>query len=54
MKVIVEASNRCIEDQDIIDRILTHLRGKEATENNLARLPAFYSSSLDGCELFDD
>lgn len=29
VRVIVEASNRCIEDQDIIDRILTHLRQKE-------------------------
>ena len=28
-RVIVEASNRCIEDQDIIDQILTHLREKE-------------------------
>jgi len=29
VKVIVEASNRCIEDQDIIDQILVHLRRKE-------------------------
>jgi hypothetical protein len=29
VRVIVEASNRCIEDQDVIDRILTHLRQKE-------------------------
>ena len=28
-RVIVEASNRCIEDQDVIDRILAHLREKE-------------------------
>ena len=29
LKVIVGAPNRCIEDQDIIDRILAHLREKE-------------------------
>jgi hypothetical protein len=29
VRVIVEASNRSIEDQDVIDRILTHLRQKE-------------------------
>jgi len=29
VKVIVEASNRCIEEQDAIDRILAHLREKE-------------------------
>jgi len=29
VKVIVEASNRCIEDQDVIDRVLAHLRDKE-------------------------
>ena len=29
VKIIVEASNRCIEDQDIIDRILAHLRHKQ-------------------------
>ena len=28
-RVIVEASNRCIEDQNVIDRILDHLRQKE-------------------------
>jgi hypothetical protein len=27
--VIVDASNRCIEDQETIDRILDHLRQKE-------------------------
>ncbi len=29
--VIVDASNRCIEDQDIIDRILAHLSNKKST-----------------------
>ena len=29
VKVIADASDRCIEDQDIIDRILAHLRKKE-------------------------
>ena len=29
VRVIVEASNRCIEEQDVIDRILAHLREKE-------------------------
>ena len=29
VRVIVEASNRCIEDQDVIDRILAHLRETE-------------------------
>ena len=29
VRVIVEASNRSIEDQDVIDRILNHLRQKE-------------------------
>ena len=29
VRVIVDASNRCIEDQDIVDRILAHLREKE-------------------------
>jgi hypothetical protein len=29
VRVIVDASNRCIEDQDTIDKILTHLRDKE-------------------------
>jgi len=29
VRVIVEASNRCIEDQETIDRILDHLRQKE-------------------------
>ena len=28
-RVIVGAPNRCIEDQDVIDRILAHLREKE-------------------------
>ena len=28
-RVIVGAPNRCIEDQETIDRILTHLRQKE-------------------------
>jgi hypothetical protein len=29
VKVIVGAPNRCIKDQDIIDRILAHLKSKE-------------------------
>ena len=29
VRVIADASDRCIEDQDIIDRILAHLRDKE-------------------------
>ncbi len=29
VRVIVDASNRCIEDQEIIDRILAHLRDRE-------------------------
>ena len=29
VKVIVDASNRCIEEQDVIDQILAHLREKE-------------------------
>ena len=29
VKVVTEASDRCIEDPDIIDSILTHLRKKE-------------------------
>jgi hypothetical protein len=29
VRVIVEASNRCIEDQEIIDRILSHIHKKE-------------------------
>ncbi|AQA17153.1 hypothetical protein BST95_01890 [Halioglobus japonicus] len=28
VKVIVEASNRCVEDQDFINRILAHLESK--------------------------
>jgi hypothetical protein len=31
VRVIVEASNRCIEDQDIRNKILAHLRDKELT-----------------------
>ena len=29
VRIIVEASNRCIEDQNIVDRILAHLRDRE-------------------------
>ncbi len=36
VKVIVDASNRCIEDQDVIDRILAHLR---KTEQDIPALP---------------
>ena len=38
VRVIVEASNRCIEDQDVIDRILAHLREKEQGTPTLPHL----------------
>ena len=37
-RVIVDASNRCIEDQDIIDRILAHLRDKKQGSSTLPHL----------------
>jgi DNA-binding transcriptional regulator YbjK len=40
VKIIVEASNRCIEDTAVIERILSHLKGKETSaESELAMLP---------------
>jgi len=36
VRVIADASDRCIEDEDIIDRILAHLREKE---QNIPTLP---------------
>ncbi len=38
VRVIVEASNRCIEDQDVIDKILAHLERKEQKSSPLAHL----------------
>jgi hypothetical protein len=38
VRAIVEASNRCIEDQDIIDRILAHLESKEQNTPALPHL----------------
>ena len=38
VKIIVEASNRCIEDPAVIERILAHLKGKEPS-SELAMLP---------------
>ena len=38
VRVIVEASNRCIEDQDVIDRILAHLRETEKEAPTLPHL----------------
>jgi len=38
VKVIVEASNRCIEEQDAIDRILAHLESKEQNTPALPHL----------------
>jgi hypothetical protein len=38
VSVIVDASNRCIEDQDIIDRILAHLDSKEQSTPALPHL----------------
>ena len=38
VKVIVEASNRCIEDQDVINRILAHLRDEEQGTPTLPHL----------------
>ncbi len=38
VRVIADASDRCIEDQDVIDRILAHLRDKEQGTPNLPHL----------------
>ena len=38
VKIIVEASNRCIEDPAVIERILAHLKDKEPS-SELAMLP---------------
>ena len=38
VRVIADASDRCIEDQDVIDRILAHLRDKEQGTPDLPHL----------------
>ena len=38
VRVIADASDRCIEDQDVIDRILAHLRDKEQGTPHLPHL----------------
>jgi hypothetical protein len=42
VRVIVDASNRCIEDQEAVDRILNHLRqkGQETLIRPLLLVPA--------------
>ena len=44
VKVIADASDRCIEDQDIIDKILAHLRD---TGSNLLH-PAAIDTTISG------
>ena len=55
VRVIVDASNRCIEDQDVIDRIQAHLRYKDTptlphlappTRAPLGTLPLFAGKEL--------
>jgi hypothetical protein len=41
----------CIEDQDIIDRILAHFESKDATEKRVARTVAYSHSGMNGYEL---
>ena len=38
VKVIADASDRCIEDQEIIDKILAHLRDRDPTSSTLPLL----------------
>jgi hypothetical protein len=39
VKVIVDTSNRCIEDQQVIDKILSHLKKKEVLPLSPDALP---------------
>jgi hypothetical protein len=55
VRVIADASDRCIEDQDVIDRIQAHLRDKEQVTPTLPHLappprapPETFLFSLEG------
>ena len=39
VKVIAETSDRCIEDQEVIDKILSHLRNKDSLQSPSIVLP---------------
>ena len=51
LKVIADASDRCIEDQDVIDSILAHLREKEQDTPTLPLLLPRASHHLPGHHL---
>ncbi len=47
VRVIADASDRCIEDEDIIDRILVHLREKEQNIPTLStRVTGAYAEKM--------